>query len=120
MTWEQRWHPLRHEWVIVAAHRNHRPWTGETVGGPARRVPSYDAGCSLCPGNVRVGGARDERYTGIFAFDNDMPGVGPAAPTALEPPRGPYRVLPARGVAGVVCYPPRHDLTLAELEVDPI
>ena len=21
MTWEERWHPLREEWVIVAAHR---------------------------------------------------------------------------------------------------
>jgi galactose-1-phosphate uridylyltransferase len=32
--WEQRWHPLREEWVVVAAHRQHRPWTGETAAGP--------------------------------------------------------------------------------------
>jgi UDPglucose--hexose-1-phosphate uridylyltransferase len=29
--WEQRWHPLRQEWVIVAAHRQLRPWRGEQV-----------------------------------------------------------------------------------------
>ena len=27
--WEQRWHPLREEWVVVAAHRQDRPWQGE-------------------------------------------------------------------------------------------
>jgi hypothetical protein len=26
--WEERWHPLREEWVIVAAHRQGRPWIG--------------------------------------------------------------------------------------------
>ncbi len=31
--WEQRWHPLREEWVIVAAHRQSRPWSGEQLGG---------------------------------------------------------------------------------------
>ena len=31
MTWEERWHPLREEWVIVAAHRQNRPWSGETL-----------------------------------------------------------------------------------------
>ena len=29
VAWEQRWHPLREEWVIVAAHRQDRPWQGE-------------------------------------------------------------------------------------------
>jgi len=33
--WEQRWHPLRDEWVLVAAHRQSRPWTGETMRAPA-------------------------------------------------------------------------------------
>ena len=47
--WEQRWHPLREEWVIVAAHRNSRPWAGGTVGDGARAVPPYDPACPLCP-----------------------------------------------------------------------
>ena len=33
--WEERWHPLRQEWVVVAAHRQNRPWSGEMVeNGP--------------------------------------------------------------------------------------
>ena len=88
MTWEQRWHPLREEWVIVAAHRNNRPWVGETVEGPARRIPDYVADCPLCPGNTRVSGARNPDYTGIFVFDNDMPCVGPKAPRDLGPAPG--------------------------------
>ena len=39
MMWEERWHPLREEWVIVAAHRQNRPWIGENRGAP-RRAPS--------------------------------------------------------------------------------
>jgi UDPglucose--hexose-1-phosphate uridylyltransferase len=31
MVWEQRWHPLRREWVIISSHRNERPWQGERV-----------------------------------------------------------------------------------------
>ncbi|HKI34363.1 MAG TPA: galactose-1-phosphate uridylyltransferase [Gemmataceae bacterium] len=120
MTWEQRWHPLREEWVIVAAHRNHRPWTGETLPDRARGVPEYVADCPLCPGNVRVSGTRNPSYTGIFVFDNDMPCVGPAAPADLEAPPGIYRNSPARGLARVVCYTPRHDLTLAELDLPQI
>ena len=27
--WEKRWHPLRREWVVYAAHRNNRPWNFE-------------------------------------------------------------------------------------------
>lgn len=116
MTWEQRWHPLREEWVIVAAHRNDRPWTGETVGRRAKPVPPYAADCPLCPGNRRVSGAINDVYRGIFVFDNDKPCVGPDAPAELPAPPGVYRNRPASGIARVVCYTPRHDLTLAELD----
>jgi UDPglucose--hexose-1-phosphate uridylyltransferase len=117
MTWEQRWHPLREEWVIIAAHRNHRPWVGETVEAAARQVPAYDPDCPLCPGNVRVSGQRNEAYTGVFVFDNDHPCVGPSAPVELAPPAGIYRNRPATGIARVVCYSPLHHTTLAELPV---
>jgi UDPglucose--hexose-1-phosphate uridylyltransferase len=116
MVWEQRWHPLREEWVIVAAHRNDRPWVGQTVGPGERAVPPYAADCPLCPGNVRMSGVRNPPYREIFVFDNDAPCVGPAAPEDLSPPTGIYRNRPARGVARVVCYSPLHNITLAELE----
>ncbi len=115
--WEERWHPLREEWIIVAAHRQDRPWSGEQVPSRPGALPPYDPECYLCPGNVRVRGLRNPPYRTTFVFDNDHPCVGAPGPEALSKPTGLYRHQPARGVARVVCYSPRHDLTLAQLEV---
>ena len=115
MTWEERWHPLREEWVIVAAHRQERPWLGNVVAAPAARLPEYLADCYLCPGNTRVSGLRNAAYRDVFVFDNDHPSVSPDVPRELVPAPGIFRSRPAEGVARVVCYSPRHDLTLAEL-----
>ncbi|HEX5471792.1 MAG TPA: galactose-1-phosphate uridylyltransferase [Lacipirellulaceae bacterium] len=119
-TWEQRWHPLREEWVIIAAHRDRRPWTGDTVGRQSEAMPAYAADCYLCPGNARVHGHRNPRYEGIFVFDNDLPCVGPEAPTELPATQVVFRNAPARGRARVVCYSPLHNTTLAELPLDRI
>lgn len=113
--WEQRWHPLREEWVIVAAHRQGRPWIGQEVQAASRDVPAYDPDCYLCPGNARVGGARNPAYTRTFVFENDHPCVGPAAPEAGPVPNPFFRNRRADGLARVVCFSPRHDLTLAEM-----
>jgi UDPglucose--hexose-1-phosphate uridylyltransferase len=118
--WEQRWHPLREEWVVVAAHRQDRPWQGEHRSASEAAVPAYVESCYFCPRNARVSGARNPDYPSIFVFDNDLPCVGADAPRELEPPPGIYRNAPATGIARVVCYTPRHDLTLAELGVDEI
>ena len=80
MVWEERWHPLREGWVIVAAHRQHRPWSGSTVEHAVAEPPAYVADCYLCPGNVRVSGQRNADYTSTFVFDNDLPCASPGAP----------------------------------------
>jgi UDPglucose--hexose-1-phosphate uridylyltransferase len=115
MTWEERWHPLRREWVIVSSHRNDRPWSGERVDDTRPRLPEYAPDCYLCPGNQRVSGVRNARYDGIFVFDNDHPCVSGNAPADLPRPPIPYRNRPATGLSRIVCFTPRHDLTLAEL-----
>ena len=114
----ERWHPLREEWVIVAAHRQSRPWSGAEVAAQAPSPPAFDPACYLCPGNARVSGAENPAYTGTFVFDNDHPCVGADAPRDLRAAVGIYRNRPATGIARVVCYSPRHDITLAELDVD--
>ncbi len=116
MYWEERWHPLREEWVIIAAHRQNRPWSGETIEHNEAALPEYVADCYLCPGNTRVSGAKNDNYTSTFVFDNDHPCVGFEAPQTLQQPPGIYRNQPARGIARVVCYSPNHGLALAELE----
>lgn len=114
--WEQRWHPLWREWVVYAAHRNTRPWSGSPVA-EAKTAPEYDPACYLCPGNPRVGGARNPQYKDVFIFDNDHPVTGPGAPdTRDESPL--YRRAPARGVARVVCYDPRHNVALTEIPLE--
>jgi UDPglucose--hexose-1-phosphate uridylyltransferase len=115
MLWEERWHPLRREWVVVSSHRNDRPWLGETVGETRRELQPYEAGCYLCPGNRRISGETNPTYRGVFVFDNDHPCVSPSAPTELDAPPGMFRNRPATGLARVVCFTPRHDLTLAQL-----
>jgi UDPglucose--hexose-1-phosphate uridylyltransferase len=116
MVWEERWHPLREEWVVVAAHRQNRPWSGETIEHVQSTLPDYLPDCYLCPGNLRVSGRRNASYDGTFVFDNDLPCVGLEAPDDFEAPAGIYRSRPARGTARVVCYSPRHNVALAELE----
>jgi UDPglucose--hexose-1-phosphate uridylyltransferase len=118
--WEERWHPLREEWVIIAAHRQDRPWSGETVTTAAPAPPTYAPDCYLCPGNARISGARNPAYTGVFVFDNDHPCVGPLAPDTIGAPPAPYRNRPARGMARVVCYSPTHNTTLAEMSIEEI
>jgi UDPglucose--hexose-1-phosphate uridylyltransferase len=115
MPWEERWHPLRREWVIVSSHRNDRPWQGERVDEAQAPVPAWSADCYLCPRNTRVSGATNEDYAGIYVFDNDHPCVAPGAPLAEPPATSLYQNRPATGVSRVVCFTPRHNVTLAEL-----
>lgn len=84
MIWEERWHPLREEWVIVAAHRQDRPWSGNTVKHQRLNRPDYVEDCYLCPGNERLSGQVNPRYAGVFVFDNDHPCVGLNAPEPRE------------------------------------
>src|SRR4029077_11879506 len=90
MTWEERWHPLREEWVIIAAHRQDRPWHGKTVEDKSSTavLAEYVRDCYLCPGNERVGGVRNATYQGVYVFNNDHPSVGSSAPAELERPAG--------------------------------
>ena len=117
MSWEERWHPLRQEWVIVSSHRNERPWHGERVAEAARVLPPYSPDCYLCPGNRRSSGKRNDDYGGVFVFDNDHPCVGSAAPAELTQAPGIYRNQPAKGLSRVVCFDRRHNVTLAQLSV---
>ena len=119
-TWEERWHPLREEWVIVAAHRQVRPWMGESVRAQNENVPEYSPDCYLCPGNARSNGAVNPDYRGVHVFDNDHPCVGGDAPPEPEPQLPPYVARRADGIARVICYTPRHDLTLARMPLDDV
>lgn len=114
--WEKRWHPLREEWVVYSAHRNTRPWQGAPPIKPEKGV-AYDPGCYLCPGNRRIHGDRNPPYTDVFVFENDHPVVGREAPEVASsaPDAILYRKGRASGTARVICYDPRHNMTLPEM-----
>ncbi len=120
MTWEQRWHPLREEWVIIAAHRQSRPWIGEVLEGKEDTIPNYIEDCYLCPRNARISGKMNPDYEQIFVFDNDHPNASIDAPASETPAAKIYQSKPAFGLSRVVCYSPMHNLTLTELKVDEI
>ncbi|MGQ0649469.1 MAG: galactose-1-phosphate uridylyltransferase [Gemmatimonadaceae bacterium] len=120
MVWEERWHPLRREWVVISSHRNNRPWHGETIGEARSQLPPHVSDCYLCPGNARVTDRRNPDDPVVFVFDNDHPCVGPDAPEDLEAAPGVYENRRANGRSRVVCYTPRHHLTLAELRHDAV
>ena len=103
--------------MIVAAHRQGRPWLGQTVGAQEERVPAYQPECYLCPRNTRSSGAMNPDYQDVYVFDNDHPCVGPDAPTDPPQPPLPYASRRANGIARVICYTPRPDLTLARMSV---
>jgi len=115
--WEKRWHPLREEWVVYAAHRNQRPWSTGKSEFKQSQAPAYDPNCYLCPNNPRVHGEVNPDYVHVYIFDNDHPVVGPDAPEVTPGDDPLYRKEAARGIARVVCYDPRHHLTPADLSV---
>ena len=114
----RRFNPLRNEWVIVSPHRNRRPWQGTIDAAPAESHAAYDPACYLCPGNARAGGARTPLYTSTFVFDNDFPALSKEVSTWRPPVGGPDLLIAQaeRGICRVVCFSPRHDLTLARME----
>lgn len=120
MTWEERWHPLREEWVIIAGHRQNRPWIGEMLENNEDKTPDYIEDCYLCPRNSRVSGKTNPDYEQIFVFDNDHPNASFDAPENVASKAKIYQSKPARGISRVVCYSPRHNLTLTELSVEEI
>lgn len=116
VVWEQRWHPLREEWVLFTSHRGGRPWIGETHAPVEVDPPAYDPTCALCPGNRRLRG-ENPAYTGTYWFTNDLPCFSPDAPGSPDGDSF-YRTRPALGTAEVVCYHPDHGKTFVDLADD--
>lgn len=82
-------------------------------------MPGYDPSCYLCPGNKRVNGDVNPLYNDIFIFENDIPVVSLSAPEVPETHYTRlYKKSRAAGVAKVICYDPRHNVTLAQMKSD--
>jgi len=115
----RRYNPLNGQWILVSPHRTKRPWQGQTEKTDGPRRAAHDPTCYLCPGNQRAGGAVNPPYGGTFVFDNDFSALLPdvAAPASAGAPDPLLRAESAAGTCRVICFSPRHDLTLAEMSI---
>ena len=118
----RRLNPLTGDWVLVSPHRAQRPWQGQTERQPEEKVLRYDPLCYLCPGNERAGGVRNPRYDSTFVFDNDFAAIKLDVPHVRlhGDTRGLLHAESEPGICRVVCFSPRHDLTLGNMDVDAI
>jgi UDPglucose--hexose-1-phosphate uridylyltransferase len=114
----RRYNPLTRDWVLVSPNRTERPWQGQTEKAAQSSSPAYDPDCYLCPGNARAGGKRNPKYSSSFVFDNDFAALQADLPD-ITVEIGGKNLLIAKsesGICRVVCFSPRHDLTLAQMD----
>jgi UDPglucose--hexose-1-phosphate uridylyltransferase len=115
----RRYNPLIDEWVLVSAGRGRRPWLGAEEPEPEGTGLAFDPGCYLCPGNVRANGNVNPDYAETFVFTNDFSALRPDTSTA-EYDDGLLQAQGERGLCRVVCFSPRHDLTLGRMPAEAV
>ena len=112
----RRYNPLSDEWVLVSPQRTQRPWQGQIERTAEKERPTYDPGCYLCPGNKRAGGKLNPNYEQTFVFTNDFAALLPETPSDGDTRHPLLRAQNERGTCRVVCFSPRHDQSLGELD----
>ncbi len=116
----RRYNPLTGEWVLVSPHRTKRPWQGQVEKPAAEHQPAYDPYCYLCPGNERAGGVRNPQYESTFVFDNDFAALLPETPREEIAADNLIIARGEPGICRVICFSPRHDLTLGKMSCEEI
>jgi len=116
----RRYNPLLDEWVLVSPHRTKRPWQGQKETPAPDLRPEFDPTCYLCPGNVRANSERNPEYRHTYVFQNDFSALLPDTPAAEPTNNRLLLAKPVRGECRVICFSPRHDLTLAQMQVPEI
>jgi UDPglucose--hexose-1-phosphate uridylyltransferase len=131
----RRRNALTGDWVLVSPHRAERPWQGQTETPPGDERPKYDPECYLCPGNERAGDAQNPEYPDTFVFTNDFSAlkldtpegswnangqVSEEADAEQAARNGLFTAESEKGICRVICYTPRHDVTLAEMPAEDI
>lgn len=116
----RRYNPLTGEWIQVSPHRSKRPWQGQVEKTGAEVLKTYDSTCYLCPGNTRANGEVNPVYRSTYAFTNDFAALVEDVPTGEVAEDDLLIARSERGICNVICFSPRHDLTIAEMPVEEI
>lgn len=110
----RRYNFLTGEWVQVSPHRTKRPWQGQQEKVVEAKRPKHDPNCYLCPGNERASGEKNPPYESTYAFVNDFAALqNDIEDIKLED--GLLQAKSEKGICKVICFSPRHDLTIAEM-----
>lgn len=116
----RRWNPLTGEWIQVSPHRAKRPWQGQEEETLGSEKPEYDPECYLCPGNDRAGNASNPEYDSTFVFTNDFSALKPDVPSEKLNTKDLLVAKGEKGICRVICFSPRHNLTLPEMALSQI
>ena len=117
----RRFNPLLNEWVLVSPHRAKRPWQGQNESVFLDELPEFDPSCYLCPENIRANGIKNPKYDDCFVFDNDFAAIIPDEVSFEHQEKSSFlKAIPERGLAKVVCFSPKHNLTIPEMEIEAI
>lgn len=114
----RRFNPLLEDWILVSPHRAKRPWSGKVENATPLERPSHDPKCYLCPGNARASGDVNPAYESTYVFENDFPALlhDGSVPDSIQECNGLVRAEGESGICRVICFSPRHDLTLAQMD----
>ena len=116
----RRYNPLLDEWILVSPQRAKRPWQGQNEAISDEKKPEYDETCYLCPGNHRITGGTNPNYENCYVFDNDFPALLKDEVSSDVEQEDLFKINPERGINRVICFSPKHNVTLAEMEVSEI
>lgn len=117
----RRYNPLLNEWVLVSPHRSKRPWQGQNEVVHPQSLPAHDKDCYLCSGNIRANGMTNPDYENCFVFENDFAAMKQEEIFFEDNNYNTFfKAKPERGISKVVCFSPKHNLTLPEMELSAI
>jgi len=116
----RRFNPLTGEWILISPQRNKRPWQGKTEEIKSHVKKQYDPECYLCPGNERAAEKKNPDYKTTFVFENDFSALNNSQDKIITNLQDLIISEAEPGICKVVCFSPRHDLTLAEMDVNDI
>ena len=120
----RRLNPLTGDHVVVSPHRLQRPWQGNEQAPVVEQRLAHDPKCPLCAGNGRANGEINPDYASTFAFTNDFAALKSDVAVddveAVSSNDGPFVTEAATGTCRVLCFSPRHDLSLAQMPFDDV
>ncbi|MGC4129104.1 MAG: UDP-glucose--hexose-1-phosphate uridylyltransferase [Bergeyella sp.] len=116
----RRFNPLLNEWILVSPQRANRPWQGQQEAITEERLAEYVQDCYLCPGNKRSNGDVNESYDSVYVFNNDFPALLNIDVSQNQENNSFFLAEPEQGINKVICFSPKHNITLPEMEISQI